>query len=294
VDLGQRVAAGEALFVLESAAVGDLQARRAASRERVAAARANLVRQEALRADAVASQRALDVARQEREEAEADLRSIDSSLRISGASSGRRAGGFVVRSPIAGQVLRRPALVGSYAGEADSLATVADTTTMWVLLDVPEDAAPAVRVGHEVEIEVAGLPGRAFAGRVTWIASEVAARTRTVEARAEVQNDDGLLRAGQFARARVRVEAPRGAVAVPTAAVQRRGDESIVFVRVGEGTYEPRVVVPGRAAGPLLEVEGPVRAGDAVVTTGAFLLRTELDRGAIGSGCCETGRAGGG
>ena len=293
VDLGQRVARGDALFTLESAQVGDLQARRRASGERVAVARANLTRQQELREGAIASQRQVEVARQELAVAEATVRSINLSLRISGASGVGRTGRFVVQAPIAGSVVRRPALVGTFVGETDSLATIVDTSSLWVLLDLPEWDAASVRTGQQVEVWVAGVAGRTFTGKVTWIASEVDARTRTVTARVEVQNPDGLLRAGQFARATVRVAVREGAATVPMDAVQRVGDESVVFVRTAEGLYEPRIVRLGRSDGRRVQVAGEVRVGDAVVTTGAFLLRTELSRESIGAGCCEVERPGG-
>ncbi len=293
VDLGQRVTMGDALFTLESAHVGDLQAGRQAARGRVDAAQANLARQQELREGAIASQRQVELAQQEFGAAEAELRSIDQSLRISGAARSARTGRFDVHAPITGAVVRRPALIGSFAGESDALATIADTSVMWVLLDVPEWDAASVRVGQQVELRVDGVPGRALAGTLTWIASEVDPRTRSVTARADVQNPDGLLRAGQFARATIRVERPEGAVTVPMHAVQRVGEESVVFVRTTEGLYEPRVVRPGRSDGRRVQIAGEVRVGDAVVTTGAFLLRTELSRESIGAGCCEVEGPGG-
>lgn len=293
VDLGQPVATGDSLFTLESAHVGGLQARRQAARGRVDAARANLSRQQELEEGAIASQRQVELAQQELAAAEAERRSIDQSLRISGASRSGRTGRFDVHAPITGTVIRRPALVGSFAGESDSLATIADTSVMWVLLDVPEWDAASVRAGQQVELRVDGVPGRTFTGAVTWIASEVDPRTRSVTARADVQNPDGPLRAGQFARATIRVEPPEGAVTVPMHAVQRVGEESVVFVRTAEGLYEPRVVRPGRSDGRRVQVAGEVRDGDAVVTTGAFLLRTELSRESIGAGCCEVEGPGG-
>lgn len=293
LDLGQQVTAGDTLFTLESADVGDLQARRRGVRQRVEAAQANMARQEALREGAIASQRQVELARQELEAAEAELRSLDQSLRISGASRSGRTGRFEVVAPIGGIVVRRPALVGTFAGEADSLATIADTSVMWVVLDVPEWDATSVRTGQQVDVRVDGVAGRTFTGTVTWIASEVEPRTRSVSARAEVQNTEGLVRASQFARATIRVAVPEGAATVPLQAVQRVGEESVVFVRTAEGIYEPRVVRPGRSDGRRVQIAGDVRDGDAVVTTGAFLLRTELSRESIGAGCCEVEGPGG-
>jgi len=293
VDLGQEVDAGGVLFVLESARVGDLQARRGAALERVEAARANLARQERLREGGISSQRQIEAARQELAGAEAELRSIAQSLRINGALRRIGTGRFAVQAPIAGSIVRRPALVGTFAGESESLATIADTSVMWALVDVPEWDAPSIRAGQSVEIRVVGIAGRTFTGTMTWIASEVDRQTRVVRARAEVQNPDELLRAGQFAHATVRVATPEAAVTVPVAAVQRVGDESVVFVRIAEGLYQPRTVRPGRSDGRRVQIAGEVREGDAVVTTGAFLLRTELSRESIGAGCCEAEGLGG-
>ncbi|MEZ4469604.1 MAG: efflux RND transporter periplasmic adaptor subunit [bacterium] len=239
VDLGQAVAAGDPLFALESARVGELQAHRGAARERVVAARAQLARQRELSRGAIASQRQVEVARQELEAAQAELGAIDQSLQLSGARKAGQGGRFVVHAPIGGTVIRRPAVAGAFAGDADALATLADTRVMWALLDLPEGDVVAARVGQAVEVTLDALPGRAFPGTLAWIAAEVDPRTRTVTARAEISNPDGMLRAGQFVTGAIRVEAPAAAVAVPVAAVQRVGDEAVVFVRVEPGCSSP-------------------------------------------------------
>ena len=57
-------------------------------------------------------------------------------------------------------------------------------------------------------------------------------------------------------------------------------------MRTRPGVYEPRVV-DRRGGSERVHVEGRVRPGDDVVTTGAVLLRTEIMPGSIGAGCCE-------
>jgi cobalt-zinc-cadmium efflux system membrane fusion protein len=126
-------------------------------------------------------------------------------------------------------------------------------------------------------------------GRITWISAEVDPRTRTVSARAELPNPDGRLRANQFVRATVRVAGFDGAVEVPRDALQRLGTDTVVFVRTGEGEYEPRLVSVSRTAGDVVHVNGEIDAGEPVVVEGAYLLKTELSRDAIGAGCCEVG-----
>lgn len=287
VDLGEPVKAGAPMFRLESAKIGALQGQVRSARQRVEVAKADFERLEALRRSDIASARQHDLARQELEAAEAELRALGSGLRIAGASNKGGQGRFVVRSPRDGVVVRRPATVGTFATEEISLATVADTAELWALLQVRELDASDVRDGQQVELEVDGLPDRTFSGTVTWVSPEVDPHTRTVAVRAQVTNTDGQLRANQFARATVRVASERSAVTVPRGAVQRLNEEQVVFVHTGDQTYEPRVVTRGRSTKDRVQVIGDVRAGERVVTDGAYLLKTELSKDQIGAGCCE-------
>ena len=181
-------------------------------------------------------------------------------------------------------LVRRPAVVGVLASESVSLATIVDTSIMWALCDVPESGASRIAVGQKATVIVEGGGKSGFVGKIEWISAEVDPRTRTVTARIVVPNPDGQLRANQFARARVETNSPRTAVSVPRAAIQRVGEHEVVFIRTAQGVYFPRVV-RRLGGGDNVQVEGSVRHGDAVVTTGAILLRTEITPGSIGAGC---------
>ena len=75
---------------------------------------------------------------------------------------------------------------------------------------------------------------------------------------------------------------------VPKAAVQRSDNVDVVFLPVEEGRYRPqRVVTKPAARKEFLEVSWGLKPGEHVVTTGAFLLKTEITQGAIGAGCCD-------
>jgi cobalt-zinc-cadmium efflux system membrane fusion protein len=194
---------------------------------------------------------------------------------------------MALRAPIAGIVVERKGVLGTLATSETSLATVADPGLVSALIDVREDDASRVRAGQTVVVEIDGVRERAFTGTIEWIAPVVDPRTRTVRVRAGLANHEGLLRSNQFGRALITVEPGRAGVVVPRESVQRHGDGSLVFVRTGPGVYEPRPVSTGASKESLVTIAGDVKAGDAVVTTGAFLLKTELSRDGIGAGCCE-------
>jgi cobalt-zinc-cadmium efflux system membrane fusion protein len=194
---------------------------------------------------------------------------------------------MVLRAPIAGIVVERKGVLGTLATSETSLATVADPALLSALIDVREDDAASVRSGQVVVVEVDGVKDRAFTGTVEWVAPTVDARTRTVRVRAGLENKERLLRNNQFARALITVDPGRATIVVPRDAVQRHGDGSLVFVRTGNGVYEPRPVALGRTKGSLVAITGDLKPGDAVVTIGAFLLKTELSKDGIGAGCCD-------
>jgi len=292
VELGAQVKRGAPLFHLESTRVSEVQGVLQSARERVKSAQQNLARQRKLLESEVTSVRQVEVAEQELASAETEARTAEATLRMAGAAQAAPSGRYTLTAPIAGSVVRRPAVVGVLATESESLATIADTSVMWAMCDLSETDASRVPLGQKVLVTTEGDDGTPLEGEITWIAAEVDARTRTVTARAEVKNPTGRLRQNQFGRARIQAGAQQSRVSVPRSAVQRVDGQEVVFVRTGPGVYEPRVV-ERRGGGERVQVEGRLRPGDKVVTTGAVLLRTEIMPGAIGAGCCEITPRGG-
>jgi cobalt-zinc-cadmium efflux system membrane fusion protein len=284
VELGALVEKGAPLFELESSRISEIQGDLQTARERLRTAEANLARQHSLHESEIASARQVEMARQEVASAQGQARSAEAALRMAGAGEDSQSGRYTLVAPLAGTVVRRPAVVGVQATVDTSLATIADTSIMWALCDVPEEDASRVSVGQKMRVRIGD--GEPVEGSITWVASEVDPRTRTLAARAELPNPQGRLKANQFATAQIQTDAARTAVSVPRSAVQRVGGREVVFVRTAQGVYEPRMV-ERHGDGALVQVAGRVAPGDAVVTIGAVLLRTEVMPGSIGAGCCE-------
>ncbi len=285
-DVGSRMRPGASLAIIESAGLGSDEATLRVSQARLAAAEAELERATRLRDGGVLAERDVLAARREVEEARAALASAQVALGVVGptaAGSGR----YTLVSPIAGVVTRRGAMLEQLVTPDDLLFEVVDTTAMWAELDLAETDLAAVAVGQRVTLEIEGLADREFAGELSYIAPEIDPRTRTVKARLPLENPEGLLRANMFGRARVAAARSRESVLVPASALQRARDAELVFVRLAEDLYEVRRVRRGARVGELVEVAGNVRAGDEVVTEGAFLLKTETLRENIGAGCCD-------
>lgn len=194
---------------------------------------------------------------------------------------------YVVRAPFSGIVVDRHATIGEVVDPSKPLFAVADVSRMWALIDIFESNLRHVQVGQPVVLRVDGLPGESFAGRTIWVSSQLNPQTRTLQARADLDNTRGLLRAHMFAQASVSVRDRQQSLVVPEASVQWEGCCNVVFVKESETVYVPRKVHLGVATGTVYEVLSGVREGEEVVTQGSFLLKTEILKGSIGAGCCE-------
>jgi cobalt-zinc-cadmium efflux system membrane fusion protein len=286
VDVGDEVRAGQPLVVLASAAVGGNQAQLVAAKARVEAARAALEREQALAERGISARKDVEDARRELAAAQAEHDGARAALSAAGGGSGS-GGRYALTAPFAGTVVARDAVAGRSAAADRVLVELADLSTMWANLEIPEADAGLVRPGQRVRIRLDALRGRILEGKIARVASAVDPASRTVRARVELPNEDRSLKAGLLLRATVEVSADQDAILVPREAVQRAEGRSLVFVRTGKGVFDPVAVEVGDASGDLVAVKG-VDAGAEVVTTGAFLLKTEILKDSIGAGCCET------
>lgn len=289
VDIGDDVKNDQTLVVLASASVGSEQARLSAARIRLETAKAALERERGLAEGGVSSRKDLEGARRELAAAQGDYDSARAGLGAAGASIEGTGGRYVLTAPFSGTVVARDAVAGKTATSGEVLIEVADLSTMWARLDVPEGDAALVRPGQTVLITLEGRPGETLRGEIARVGASVDPHSRTVQARAELPNPNRSLKAGAFLRAKIEIAAAHDALVVPRAAIQRAESRTLVFVHEGNGAYAPVAVELGAAYGDTVEVLKGLSRGDEVVTTGAFLLKTEILKGSIGAGCCDEG-----
>lgn len=286
VDVGAKVKKGAALLVIDSPNVGADRARLAAAKSRVVTAEENLARQRKLVAEGVAAQQSLLTAEQELAAAKAEQGALGASLSILGAGGGGL-GGYTLAAPLDGVVTERRVTIGKLVNEQDVLLEIVDTRAMWADVEVADGDLPRVRVGQDVVLTFQGLGDRELKGAIAYVAPAVDSQTRTAKARVPLENPDGALRANMFGQARIAASDARATLVVPRAAVQRTGDVAFVFVRLSDIEFETHRVKLGSGDEHSVEVTSGLKAGQEVVTTGSFLLKTETSKESIGAGCCE-------
>ena len=289
VDVGDEVKAGQPLATLASAAVGSGQALLSSAEARLKNARSTFAREEALVEKGIAPRKNLEAAQAELAAALAEYNGAQAVLGAAGAAIGGSAGRYVLSAPFAGTVVARDAVAGRSASTGKVLLEIADLSSMWAQLDVPEADASLVRPGQRVVLNFEGFANPPREATIARVGASVDRSSRTVPARVELPNAERALKAGAFLRAKVHVSAEHDALLVPKEAVQRAEGQTLVFVKKAAGFYEPIPVSTGGESQGLVEIVKGLAPGSEVVTTGAFLLKTEVLKDSIGSGCCEEG-----
>jgi len=193
---------------------------------------------------------------------------------------------LAIRATIGGTVLEKNVVVGQYVEEGAPLYTVADLSNVWVTLQIPEQNMSGIGVGREVTVTSDALPGRRLTGRVSFVWPNVERDTRTLRARLDVPNPDGILVPGMYVDAAIDVGgAGTSLLAVPESSVIDTGTRQVVYVQRGSGIYEATEVKLGPLADGWYPVLAGLAEGDTVVTQGTFLVDAELrlHPGAAGS-----------
>jgi membrane fusion protein (multidrug efflux system) len=205
------------------------------------------------------------------EEAEAELAASRSRLEAAEAQVGvaeRALADAAVRAPFAGLVADRLVSVGEYVQTSQPLFELVALDPIEVEFHLAEVDSARVHLGDTVRVLVAPFPEEAFPATVTFISPVINPRTRTLRVKGLIDNGDGRLRPGLFARTDLGVSERKGVTLVPEEAILQRADGAVLF-RLGEGDFVERLVVEtGTHRQGDIEVLSGVGPRDSVVIRG--------------------------
>ena len=181
---------------------------------------------------------------------------------------------LTLSSPITGFVMERNVFAKQRIVPETALYTIADLSRVWVMADVFEYEAAAVRIGTPATLTLSYLPGRTFHGKVNYILPQVDAATRTLKVRIEFPNADFALKPDMYGEVEFQTGGGRRLVVAQTA-VLNSGDRQVVYVDRGKGYFEPREVKMGARSEGKVEIVSGLQPGERIVISGNFLIDSE-------------------
>ena len=284
VDPGQRVKAGQTLALIDSPDMGSALSDAHKAEAALVAADQEFARQKELYEAHAGAKRDLEAAEANYRVAMAERdRAQQRAAMFYAPDSKGVSQGFLLKAPIAGEVIARTAnpgteVQGQYGGgSAVELFTIGEIDQLWLLADIYEIDLFRVKVGSPIQIQIAGYPENPIQARVEWISGALDPATRTAKLRCTIPNPKRLLKPEMFAQVSIQVE-PGRALAVPRSSTVRLANQSFAFVDLGtrpDGThrFERRpILVDEQTSGDRVPVKTGLKAGERIVTQGAMLL----------------------
>ncbi len=279
---GAEVKAGDILFTIEpppyQAKLNQAQAAEASAQATLVDAQANFVRAESLQRNSVASVQSLDDARAQRDTAQANVAQAQANTQIAAINYSYTR----VLAPFDGRVSAHLVSVGDLVGtQPTKLATIVQIKPIYVTFNVSEQVVirirgAALREGRRVEsvqtipveIGLQGENGYPHSGHMDYVAPTVDASTGTLVVRGVLENADGVLLPGYFARVRVPLETGVEALLVPDAALAADQGGRYLLVVGADHVVAQKHVTTGPLRGTLRVIETGLAADDLVVVDG--------------------------
>ena len=188
---------------------------------------------------------------------------------------------YQILSSIDGTVLERSVTLGQIVQPAEVAFRVADLSRVWVVADVPEQAAGDIHSGKTIEAQIAAFPGEKIHGKLSFVSAIVSPDTRTVRVRMNLSNPHGRYKPAMLAT--VSLEGvPQKRKTIPTTAVVRENDRDNVFVQVAPNKFALHQVALGPEVGERRVLLSGVEEGEKIVLDGAFHLNNERKKIAMG------------
>ena len=295
---GDHVRVAQPLVTMQSPAAGMAQSEVAKAVAQVSAARAESQYAASARARAERLLVLKAIPRQEYDRAITDDEQARAAL-VQAESEARRArttadqlsagggvnGEIVVRAPIAGVVLSRTAVPGAVIEAGSPLVIITDPSTLWLAINAPEPMTSLFRRGEVLRFTVPAYPGDTMVARTEAVGAGLDEATRTLTVRGLITNTGGRLKPEMLANVIVSGGAKVPAVLLPEDAVQSVEGKPHVFIARpnanGDVLLVRREVVVGTRADGKIAVLRGLLAGDLVVSTGAFAVKAQFQKGAM-------------
>jgi len=177
-------------------------------------------------------------------------------------------------SPANGVITKKDVVHGMKLDAGAMPYEIVDLSSVWVVADVYESELRFVKEGMLASLTLNAFPNREFNGKAAFIDPMLDPMTRTVKVRLSFPNPAKELKPEMFGEV-VLKGTPHEALTIPADAVIDSGTTHVVFVAVGSGKFEPRLVDVVKSNGDLVEVTSGLTVGERVVTRANFLIDSE-------------------
>lgn len=188
------------------------------------------------------------------------------------------AGRLKLRSPKTGVISNLKVKEGDNLKANESLLSIANLSSLWAIIDVYENELKNIKTGDKLTIKI---PNRnELTGEVSFISPTLDQSTRSAKARIVVDNTNLNLKPGIFIRAELinSKSSTEQSLMIPKSALLWTGKRSVVYQQMKKENnvyFKMKEVEIGTSSSDFVEIISGLKAGDEIVTHGAFSIDSE-------------------
>lgn len=276
-SLGDKVQKGQVLLDTRSSDLSALQSEAISAQSDMKIAQRELKTAQSLYEDGMLSERELLETEAKVKQAQANYNKVQSDMGVHGIS--KRNGIFSIKSPMTGYIVDKNVSSGSTVStDGESLFTVADLSTVWVIANVYASNLQFVKEGMEVDITTISYPGDVFRGKIGALSQIFDPEEKVLKARIVLENKDMKLKPEMSVTIKLKGTSFTQFVTIPSDALIFDDDRYFVIVKDGENFKSKEVRLQGHN-GKITYIASGLSAGENVVVNNQLLIYSGLKEG---------------
>ncbi|MHB1406514.1 MAG: efflux RND transporter periplasmic adaptor subunit [Desulfitobacteriaceae bacterium] len=279
VQVGDTVKAGTVLFTLDPpdlqkavdmAAIGvrTAETNYQRTKEQIELAQTNLDRQKQLYEAGAISKAQLEGFESQASDTPLQLAQIQwdqAKLSLQQAQEGLN--NAVVTAPVDGTVVTVSVKYGEMASNVQPAVTLTQLNSLYVALNIPENIVNSLKPGQEAKVTITSAGSETMNGKISSLAPAADARTMLYAVKVAVENRNGTIKPGMFAKVEMPTQTRTAVLAVKSEAIVSKNGKPVVYV-VENGAAVAKEVTTGLDTGALVEITKGLNQGDQVVIKG--------------------------
>jgi len=274
VQLGDVVQKGQVLAVMRSAEMAGFTKDYISSEADIRNTKRIMESTQDLYKSGLASQKDFEQAQSDYQKAVAEGKRASAVISINKSNEN----GYEVRTPISGFVVEKN-LNNSTQVRADNsqnLFTIADLSTVYVLVNVYESDISKIQTGDPVKVTTLSYPDKIFTGHIDKIDNMLDPDNKVMHARIKISNPGNALKPGMFANVLIKAKSGENLPEISSKALVFDNDKNYVIVVDGKAKVHIQPVQIAKTVEDRAYISSGLKPGDRVIASRQVYLYESL------------------
>jgi len=274
VQLGDVVQKGQTLAIMRSAEMAGFTRDYVSSEADVRNTKRIYESTQEMYKSGLASQKDLEQAQSDYQKAQAESKRAGAVVSINKSN----ANGYEVKTPLTGYVVEKNLTNNTQvrADNSQNLFTIADLSTVYVLVNVYESDISKIQTGDPVKITTLSYPDKVFDGKIDKIDNMLDPDNKVMHARIKIENPGNLLKPGMFANILIKAKSGENLPEVSSHALVFDNDKNYVIVVDGKAKVHVQPVTVAKTVEDRAYIAGGLKPGDKVIASRQVYLYESL------------------